>query len=76
MEFVVRSLRGWAVPLVMPIARAWQIFDEAGWPKDPAIEQQVRALGAEVVRAARQFGVSGSCDDDDAGVVAGWTARS
>ena len=74
MEFAVRALRGWAVPMVMPIPRAWQVFDEAGQPKDPAIEQQLRALGAEVVRAARQFGVSGSCDYDDAGVVAGWTA--
>ena len=28
MEFVVRALRGWAVPLVMPIAQAWKAFDE------------------------------------------------
>ena len=76
MEFVVRALRGWAVPMVMPIARAWQVFDEAGRPKDRAIEQQLRALGAEVVRAARPFRVSGSCDYDDVGVVAGWTAQS
>ncbi len=76
MEFAVRALRGWAVPMVMPIPRAWQVFDESGQPRDPAIEQQLRALGAEVVRAARQFGVSGSCDYDDAGVVAGWTAQS
>jgi FMN reductase len=76
MEFVVRAMRGWAVPMVMPIARAWQVFDEAGRPKDPATEQQLHALGAEVVRAARQFGVSGSCDYDDIGVVAGWTAQS
>jgi FMN reductase len=26
MEFVVRALRGWAVPLVMPIAQAWKAF--------------------------------------------------
>lgn len=75
MEFVVRSLRGWAVPMVMPIARAWQVFDEAVRRKDPAIEQRLRALGAEVVRAAHQFGVPGSCDYDDVGVVAGWTAQ-
>jgi FMN reductase len=24
MEFAVRALRGWAVPLVMPIAQAWK----------------------------------------------------
>jgi len=26
MEFVVRALRGWAVPLVLPIPQAWQSF--------------------------------------------------
>lgn len=34
MEFVVRALRGWAVPLVMPIAQAWKVFDEKGAPQD------------------------------------------
>jgi len=28
MEFVVRALRGWSVPLVMPIAQAWKAFNE------------------------------------------------
>ncbi len=57
MEFVVRSLRGWAVPMVMPIARAWQVFDEAVRRKDPAIEQRLRALGAEMVRAGPVRGI-------------------
>src|SRR5205085_6148164 len=30
MEFIVRALRGWAVPLVIPIAKAWDVFDAEG----------------------------------------------
>jgi FMN reductase len=55
MEYVVRALRGWAVPLVLPIARAFEAFDAAGHPRDPQVEAQLRTLGAEVARAARQF---------------------
>jgi FMN reductase len=47
MEFVVRALRGWAVPLVVPVARAYQAFSD-GMAKDPMLEQQLRALGREV----------------------------
>ncbi len=75
MEFAVRALCGWAVPMVMPIGRAWQVFDEAGGPKiPPSISSCVRSMRRWCGR--RQFGVSGSCDYDDAGVVAGWTAQS
>src|SRR5258708_25167816 len=35
MEFVVRSLRGWAVPLVLPIAQAWKAFDDQSNARDP-----------------------------------------
>jgi hypothetical protein len=56
MEFVVRALRGWAVPLVIPVPQAWRAFDEQGAAKDPQVSQQLHALGREVVRAARQFG--------------------
>lgn len=55
MEFAVRALRGWAVPLVIPIPKAWQAFDERGHLQDAAIEEQLRALGREVARMARQF---------------------
>lgn len=55
MEFVVRALRGWAVPLVIPVPQAYRAFDEAGAAKDPQVSQQLHALGREVVRAARQF---------------------
>jgi FMN reductase len=47
MEFAVRALRGWAVPLVVPVAHAYQAFTE-GRANDPAVEQQLRKLGREV----------------------------
>lgn len=62
MEFIVRSLRAWAVPWVIPISKAKSIFDENGCIQDPAVESQLKALGAEVLRAARQFSDEGACD--------------
>ena len=62
MEFVVRALRGWAVPLVIPVPRAWQTFDDHGRALDPGIDKQLRELGAEVVKASRQFKSHGFCD--------------
>jgi FMN reductase len=55
MEFVVRALRGWAVPLVMPIAQAWKAFDEQGKPLDNTLTEQLHALGREVARGSCQF---------------------
>jgi FMN reductase len=55
MEFVVRALRGWAVPLVMPIAQAWKAFDEQGAPVDAQLTEQLNALGREVARGSCQF---------------------
>lgn len=55
MEFVVRALRGWAVPLVIPIPQAWRVFDSEGKTQDEKVYEQLRALGREVTRAARQF---------------------
>lgn len=62
MEFSVRALRGWAVPLVLPIARSGQVFDPQGHLTDAATAEQLRALGAEVARAAYQFRRDGTCD--------------
>jgi FMN reductase len=62
MDFIARSLRGWSVPLVLPVPQSWQSFDPDGHLKDEAIAAQLRRLGAEVVRAARQFQASGTCD--------------
>ncbi len=55
MEFIVRALRGWAVPLVMPIAQAWKAFDRNGAPQDGGLTEQLHALGREVARAACRF---------------------
>lgn len=55
MEFVVRALRGWAVPLVIPIPQAWRVFDSEGHSHDEKVAEQLHALGREVTRAARQF---------------------
>jgi FMN reductase len=65
MEFIARSLRGWSVPLVMPVSQSWQSFDPDGHLKDEAVAAQLRKLGAEVVRAARQFQTEGTCDYAD-----------
>lgn len=54
MEFAVRALRGWAVPLVLPIPQAWRVFQE-GRVLDKRIEEQLRALGHELARAAQLF---------------------
>jgi FMN reductase len=62
LEFVVRALRAWAVPLVVPVARAYQAFDDQGRPRDSRVADQLRALGAEVVRGARHFADAGQWD--------------
>jgi len=54
MEFVVRALRGWAVPLVLPIPQSWQVFKD-GRLIDKRVEEQLRALGRELARAAQLF---------------------
>jgi FMN reductase len=69
MEFATRALRGWAVPYVVPIPSAFQVFDQQGRVQNAAIESQLRSLGAEVVRVAARFAAEPSlhraseCDD-------------
>ncbi len=55
MEFVVRALRGWTVPFVVPIARAYQAFTEDGTPREPSLREQLDKLGREVVAASLRF---------------------
>jgi FMN reductase len=55
MEFIVRALRGWAVPLVIPIPQAWRVFDKEGHTHDDKVVEQLRSLGREVTRAAGRF---------------------
>ena len=66
LQFIVRALRGWSVPLVQPVAQSWQTFDPDGRLVDDAVSTQLHELGAEVVRAARQFKAEGTCDYADA----------
>jgi FMN reductase len=66
MEFVVRSLRGWAVPLVLPIAQAWKAFDDQSNARDPNLQEQLRALGREVARGACQFALTPPTNADAA----------
>jgi FMN reductase len=69
MEFSVRSLRGWAVPYVVPVPQATRVFAESGAVVDDLVEQQLRLLGEEVVRVAERFAHNpalhrqGECDD-------------
>src|SRR5271166_719746 len=51
MEFSVRSLRGWAVPYVVPVPQAARVFAKSGAVQDKLVEQQLRLLGDEVVRS-------------------------
>ena len=60
MEFSVRSLRGWAVPYVVPVGAAWRVFDAEGRIHDEGIARQLEMLGAEVVRAAERFTSDGA----------------
>jgi hypothetical protein len=53
MDFIARALRGWSVPLVLPVAQSGRSFDPDGNLTDEGVAGQLRKLGAEVVRAAR-----------------------
>ena len=69
MEFSVRSLRGWAVPYVVPVPQAARVFAKSGAVQDELVEQQLRLLGEEVVRVAERFARDatlqrqGECED-------------
>lgn len=52
MEFVVRALRGWTVPLVLPLDRAWQVVDAEGKIRDEGLKNKLWQLGQEVAGAA------------------------
>jgi FMN reductase len=65
MDFIARALRAWSVPLVLPVGQSWQAFDPDGRLVDEMVATQLRELGAEVVRAARQLQTDGTCDYAD-----------
>jgi FMN reductase len=35
MEYAVRALQGWGLPLVVPISHAWRAFDQNRRPREP-----------------------------------------
>lgn len=55
MEFVVRALRGWTLPLVAPIDRAGQAFDETGQIRDDKLRARLLQVGTETALAARKM---------------------
>lgn len=65
MDFIVRALRGWAVPLVLPVGQSWQAFSPEGHITDESVTAQLQYIGEEVVRAAHQFRRDGRCDYSD-----------
>jgi FMN reductase len=62
MEFIVRALRGLAIPLVSPISRAHKVFQSDGTVLDPGVADQLGRLGAEVTRVSRQLRREGGND--------------
>lgn len=55
MEFVVRALRGWTLPLVAPVDRAWDAFDAEGHIRDEKMRSRLVQVGTEVARAAKRL---------------------
>jgi FMN reductase len=60
MEFAARSLRGWSVPYVVPVAAASRVFGEDGQVRDHSISRQLQTLGEETVRVAAKFAMDAS----------------
>lgn len=55
MEFIVRALRGWTVPLAIPLDRAGEAFDRSGQIQDAAVHARLRQLGQTVAATARRL---------------------
>jgi len=55
MEYIVRSLRGWTLPLTAPISRADAAFDKSGQPRDGALASRLHLIGQELVSAVRSL---------------------
>lgn len=56
MEFMVRALRGWTVPLTIPLDRAFEAFDSDGHIADGKLRDRLLQLGTEVTHAAQKLG--------------------
>lgn len=62
MEFMVRALRGLAVPLVVPIAGSAEVFAADGTIRDPRIAVRLDQLGQAVVAGARRLVLGAAID--------------
>jgi FMN reductase len=60
MEFAARSVRGWSVPYVVPVAAASRVFGEDGEVRDHTVGRQLQTLGEETVRVAEKFALDAS----------------
>jgi len=69
MEFIVRALRGWAVPLVIPIPQAWRTIQQ-GEVLSETLTTQLHALGSEVARASERFAAGRMTSAEAAGAEA------
>ncbi len=52
MEYIVRALRGWTFPMVVPVSNAWKTFDMNGVCEDEKVAQQLELLGKSVANAS------------------------
>lgn len=57
LEFVVRALRGFTLPLTLPIERGWDLFDEHEHIKEGPKADRLRLLGHTLVETARKLSV-------------------
>jgi FMN reductase len=55
MQQMVHALRGWAIPLVVPLHRARAVVGNDGAIADDRVRTQLEALAREIVRAGRRF---------------------
>lgn len=56
MEYIVRSLRGWSLPLTAPVSRSDKIYDKEGAPLETSLADRLQAVGRELVNAVRLLG--------------------
>jgi FMN reductase len=64
MEFSVRALRAFAVPLVVTVGPAAKAFDADGELIDASVRESLESLGREVARIAGRFGESDKLESE------------
>jgi FMN reductase len=64
MEFSVRALRAFAIPLVVTVGLSVQAFDDEGNLTDIAVRTSLEDLGREVARIASRFHASDKLESE------------